>query len=41
VEALDAGPVDDLEAKYGNIRSAVGFDFDARLQPSVIFKPSV
>lgn len=41
VEALDAGSVDDLEAKYGNIRSAVGFDYDARLQPSVIFKPGV
>ena len=39
VDALDAGPMDELQARYGSIRSAVGFDYDAKLQPSVIFKP--
>lgn len=39
VDALDAGPLDELKAKYGSIKVTVGFDYDSKLQPSVIFKP--
>ena len=39
VDALDAGPLDELKAKYGSITVAVGFDYVAKLQPSVIFEP--
>lgn len=41
VKALDAGTLDELRAKYGSIRVAVGSDYVAKLQPSVIFKPGV
>ena len=41
VKALDAGPVEGLEAKYGTIRTVVGFSYDAKLGPSVVFKPQV
>ena len=41
VQALDAGPMDELKAKYGSIQEAVGFDYVTKLQPSIIFKPSV
>ena len=38
--ALDAGPIEEMEAKYGtNIREAVGFAYTGRTQPSVVFKP--
>lgn len=37
--ALDAGPIDEMRAKYGDSREAVGFTYDAKLSPSVIFKP--
>lgn len=38
MRALDAGPMPELEAKYGKNREAISFTYNARLQPSVIFK---
>ena len=38
VRALDAGPIDELESKYGNSRKAEGFNFHESLNPSVIFR---
>ena len=37
--ALDAGPLDELKAKYGNIREAEGFIYSEETKPSIIFKP--
>ena len=39
MRALDAGPIEEMEAKYGKIREAVGFTYEDKLKPSVIFKP--
>jgi anaerobic dimethyl sulfoxide reductase subunit B len=36
--ALDAGPLEDLQKKYGNVREVEGFSYFKDLQPSVIFK---
>ena len=36
--ALDAGPINEMRAAYGESREAVGFTFDEELRPSVIFK---
>lgn len=36
--ALDAGPLEDMQAKYGTGRAAAGFDFNDKLGPSIIFK---
>jgi anaerobic dimethyl sulfoxide reductase subunit B (iron-sulfur subunit) len=37
--ALDAGPADELEEKYGNKKEAAGFTYVAEIAPSIIFKP--
>jgi anaerobic dimethyl sulfoxide reductase subunit B (iron-sulfur subunit) len=37
--ALDAGLIEEMEAKYGKTHEAVGFTYDDKLRPSVIFKP--
>jgi len=37
--ALDAGPMDELQKKYGNIKEADGFTYDETLMPAVVFKP--
>jgi anaerobic dimethyl sulfoxide reductase subunit B (iron-sulfur subunit) len=37
--ALDAGPLTDLQAKYGNEVEAEGFRYSERCKPSVTFKP--
>ncbi len=37
--ALDAGPIEEIEAKYGQIRQAVGLIFDDKIRPSAVFKP--
>lgn len=37
--ALDAGPIDEMEAQYGNLCQAVGFVYDDKIKPAVIFKP--
>ena len=37
--ALDAGPLDELRAKYGDVKFAEGFVYSEDLVPSVTFKP--
>jgi len=37
--ALDAGPLDELRAKYGDVKNAEGFVYSRDLAPSVTFKP--
>lgn len=37
--ALDAGPLEELKAKYGDCRKAEGFVYSADLDPSFIIKP--
>lgn len=37
--ALDAGPIDEMRAKHGDVRDAAGFVYNEELRPSVIFKP--
>jgi len=39
MRALDAGPIEEMKAKYGKTHQAVGFAYDKKLQPSVLFKP--
>jgi anaerobic dimethyl sulfoxide reductase subunit B (iron-sulfur subunit) len=39
MRALDAGPICELRAKYGDIRDAEGFVYYEGLAPSVTFKP--
>ena len=41
MRALDAGPIDELAAKYGSDKEAFGFVYSDRLNPSVVFKPKV
>ena len=37
--ALDVGPLDELQKKYGNIIEAEGFKYSERFKPSIVFKP--
>ena len=37
--ALDAGPIDELRAKYGDIREAEGFIYHKEFVPSIVFRP--
>lgn len=37
--ALDSGPLDELRARYGDVREAPGFAHLSQLKPSIIFKP--
>ncbi len=39
MRAMDAGPINELKSKYGNMRDAEGFVYSKKLSPSVIFKP--
>jgi len=39
--ALDAGPINEIRAKYGEVQEAVGFAYGENLVPSVIFKPKL
>jgi len=39
MRALDAGPIEDIEAKYGAVKQAVGFEYEGKVCPSVVFKP--
>jgi len=41
MRALDAGPLDQLVAKYGKSQDAEGFIYSAELDPSVVFKPKL
>jgi anaerobic dimethyl sulfoxide reductase subunit B (iron-sulfur subunit) len=38
MQALDAGPFEELEKKYGQGKYAEGFNYDMQVRPSVIFK---
>lgn len=37
--ALDAGPLDDLKAKYGDTREAEGFIYSEKAMPPIVFRP--
>lgn len=39
MQAIDAGPIDELRAKYGDIRETESFTYYKELAPSVTFKP--
>ncbi|MFO7773309.1 MAG: 4Fe-4S dicluster domain-containing protein [Dehalococcoidia bacterium] len=39
MRALDAGPIDELRTKYGDVSYAEGFLYSEDLGPSVVFKP--
>lgn len=39
MRCLDAGPIEELQAKYGDIREAEGFAYSGKLVPSIVFKP--
>ena len=39
MRALDAGPLDQLEKKYGQQRDAESFVYSSELRPSIIFTP--
>jgi anaerobic dimethyl sulfoxide reductase subunit B (iron-sulfur subunit) len=39
MRALDAGPIDELKEKYGDITEATGFTYNKECMPSVVFKP--
>ena len=38
MRALDAGPLDELQAKYGDTRQVEGFTFWEKNKPSIVFK---
>jgi len=39
MRAMDAGPMEELRAKYGDIRETEGFVYSKKLIPSIVFKP--
>ena len=39
MRALDAGPLDELQKKYGKAKNAVGFEYSEKTRPSIVFKP--
>jgi len=39
MRALDWGPLDELQEKYGTTKSVAGFDYSAETKPSLIVKP--
>ena len=39
MRALDAGPIEELKEKYGNIKEVEGFAHSLETMPSIIFKP--
>jgi anaerobic dimethyl sulfoxide reductase subunit B (iron-sulfur subunit) len=41
MRALDAGPIDELRAQYGDKTEAVAFTYSTDLKPSVVFKPKL
>lgn len=41
MRALDAGPIDVLQARYGDVKEAAGFVYSPRLKPSITFKPRI
>ncbi len=41
MQALDAGPLRELKAKYGDAREAVGFAYSTETRPSMVLKAKV
>ncbi len=41
LRALDAGPLEEIVAKYGDTRKAAGFADTERTQPSLVVKPAI
>ena len=39
MRALDAGPLEELKAKYGDIQECAGFTYSSSTKPAIIFKP--
>ena len=39
--ALDAGPMDELREKYGNLVEAEGFKYIEKFKPSIVFTPKL
>ncbi len=39
--AIDIGPLDHLQKKYGESKEAEGFSYSKRFNPSVVFKPKL
>lgn len=39
MRALDAGSLDEMEARYGVCREVPGFIYDEKIKPSVVLKP--
>jgi hypothetical protein len=39
MRAMDAGPIEELRAKYGDVREAEGFVHSEKLIPAIVFKP--
>jgi anaerobic dimethyl sulfoxide reductase subunit B len=39
MQAIDTGPIDELRAKYGDVRETESFTYSEELAPAVIFKP--
>ena len=38
MRALDAGPLDALKEKYGDIQEAAGFEYISKIKPSIVMK---
>lgn len=38
MRALDSGPLDELETKYGSIRETEGFVYSKKTKPAIVFK---
>lgn len=41
VRALDSGTLEELEKKYGRIKTAQNFTYSKRTRPAVVFKPKI
>jgi anaerobic dimethyl sulfoxide reductase subunit B (iron-sulfur subunit) len=39
MRALDAGDINELKAKYGELQEATGFVYSVDINPSIVFKP--
>ena len=39
MHALDAGPLDKLKAKYGEMKETVGFAYSTKTHPAIVLKP--
>jgi len=39
MRALDAGPLDELKEKYGDLKEVEGFVYSEETKPSIIFRP--